>query len=256
MTGELFSASQGQGRATLVLLHGFGGSHAAWDEITAGLADTARTIAYDLPGHGLSLDASGAGQAKAAARAILEDLTANHLERVHVAGHSMGGAVAVLMALAAPERVASLTLLAPGGFGEAIDGALLRRYAAAAGNAELAECLAAMSGPDAEVLPSHLLPQLAMRALPGQMKKLAEIVGMIAPNDRQGVIPRDSLARLAMPFSVLWGMSDPVLPFAQTNGLPPHSELRALPRAGHMLIEEAPDAVLEAIRSRLAGSPR
>jgi pyruvate dehydrogenase E2 component (dihydrolipoamide acetyltransferase) len=253
VTGTLFRLRRGRG-PTLALLHGFGASHAAWDHIAASLAGTAQTIAYDLPGHGASLDAPGAGHAKAAARAILADMSENGFDRFHLAGHSMGGAVAVLVALAAPERIASLTLLAPGGFGEAINGALLRRYAAAADEAELAASLAAMSGPDAKVLPSHMAPHLAMRARAGQIGKLAEIVDMIARDDRQGVIPRDSLARLSMPVSILWGTEDPVLPFMQTIGLPPDFELQAWPRAGHMLIEEVPDAVLETIRSRLAGS--
>lgn len=257
MTGTPFSLRRGQGQGpVLALLHGFGASHASWDHIAAGLSGTAETIAYDLPGHGASLDAPGAGQAKVAARTILADMSDKGLDRFHVAGHSMGGAVAALMALAAPDRIASLTLLAPGGFGEAINGALLRRYAAAAGEAELAASLAAMSGPGAKVLPWHLSPHLAARARPGQIGKLAEIVGMIARDDRQGVIPRESLARLSMPVSILWGTEDPVLPYAQTTGLPPDFELRPLPGAGHMLIEETPDAVLETIRSRLAGPSR
>lgn len=255
MTGTLFSARQGHGPA-LVLLHGFGGGHAAWNSIAARLAGTAQTIAYDLPGHGRSLDAAGAGQAKAAARAILEDLATDGLDRLHVVGHSMGGAIAALMALAAPDRIASLTLLAPGGFGEAINGALLRRYAAAADEAELAACLAAMSGPDAKVSRSELQPQLAMRVRPGQIDRLKEIVAVIARDDRQGVIPRDSLARLPMPVSVLWGTDDPVLPFAQGSDLPAHFELRKLPGAGHMLIEETPDAVVEMLLHRLAPSAR
>jgi pyruvate dehydrogenase E2 component (dihydrolipoamide acetyltransferase) len=255
VTGTLFCSRRGQGPA-LVLIHGFGASHAIWDRITEELAGTVEIVAYDLPGHGASLDAPGAGRAKAMAQAILDDLAAHGTNRVHVAGHSMGGAVAALMALAAPGKTESLTLLAPGGFGKAINGALLRRFAAAAGEAELAACLAAMSGPDARPVPSQLTSQLAMRALPGQLEKLGEIVGMIARDDRQGVIPRDSLARLPMPISLLWGTQDPVLPFAQTIGLPSNFELRPLSGAGHMLVEEAPDAVIETIRSRLADSSR
>jgi pyruvate dehydrogenase E2 component (dihydrolipoamide acetyltransferase) len=251
----LFSACHGQGDVTLVLLHGFGGSHAAWDSTARDLADSAKTVAYDLPGHGRSLDAPGAGRANASARSILEDMAANSVHRFHVAGHSMGGAVAVLMALAAPGRVMSLTLLAPGGFGEAINGALLRRYAAAADETELAACLEAMSGPGAAIPLSGLRPQLAMRARAGQLESLGEIVGMIARDDRQGVIPRESLAGLSMPVSVLWGTDDPVLPFAQAMGLPPHFRLRPLPRAGHMLIEEAPQAVLDALATSLGHSP-
>ncbi|MGT2467378.1 alpha/beta fold hydrolase [Mesorhizobium atlanticum] len=97
------------------------------------LAAEARVLAYDLPGHSHSLQCEGMGGAKPAARAILADLAARQLTKVHLVGHSMGGAVATLMALADSGRVASLTLLAPGGFGPEINAALLRRYAAASG---------------------------------------------------------------------------------------------------------------------------
>lgn len=236
----------------MALLHGFGSSHAAWNGLVPALSNLAQTIAYDLPGHGRSLDAAGAGQAKAAARLILEDLAADGFEKVHVVGHSMGGAVAVLMALAAPDRVASLTLLAPGGFGETINGPLLRRFAAARGARELEACLSAMSAPDTQPPVPDLQPQLTMRAGAGQMEKLGQIVDMIARDDRQGVIPRERLASLSMPVTLLWGMEDPVLPFAQTSHAPPHFELRAAPRAGHMLIEEVPVAVIDAIESNLS----
>src|SRR5690606_12071982 len=176
VTGSLFAADKGGDAPTLVLLHGFGASHTVWSALAARLAGDAHILAYDLPGHGFSLDAPGAGRAGATARAILDDLAGRGVKRAHVAGHSMGGAIAALMALTAPGRVASLTLLAPGGFGEEIDGALLHRYAAAGDEAELAACLRAMSGPDAHVSIPGLRPQLAMRARPGQIERLAEIV--------------------------------------------------------------------------------
>ena len=125
MASSLYAADRGAGSKTVVFLHGFGGCHAVWGEVTSALAPGVRTIAYDLPGHGLSLDFPGR-TAKAAAQAILADLAARGMKRVHLVGHSMGGAVATLMALS-PERVASLTLLAPGGFGPEINGPLMRR---------------------------------------------------------------------------------------------------------------------------------
>jgi pyruvate dehydrogenase E2 component (dihydrolipoamide acetyltransferase) len=54
-----------------------------------------------------------------------------------------------------------------------------------------------------------------------------------------------------MPVQVLWGTDDPVLPAAQADQLPAAFAVRRLPRAGHMLIEETPQAVVEAIRSDL-----
>ena len=44
------------------LLHGFGGSHDVWRDVIASLAPSACTLAYDLPGHGLSFDFAGAAQ--------------------------------------------------------------------------------------------------------------------------------------------------------------------------------------------------
>src|SRR5882757_4225967 len=117
MISSLYVAERGAGPKTIVLLHGFGGCHDVWHEVTSALAPGIRTLAYDLPGHGLSLDFPGGGAAKTAARAVLAALAArqtSQMRRVHLGGHSMGGASATLMALTAPEKVASLTLLAPG----------------------------------------------------------------------------------------------------------------------------------------------
>jgi pyruvate dehydrogenase E2 component (dihydrolipoamide acetyltransferase) len=252
LSDPIQSVRAGTGPQTLVLLHGFGATHAVWNDLLPALSATMQIIAYDLPGHGRSLDAAGAGQAKTMAKAIFEDLAAAGLESIHVAGHSMGGAVAALMALVAPERVASLTLLAPGGIGESINGTLLRRYAAASDENELKTSLLAMSGPQALVPQATLRQALAMRARPGQMERLAGIVAMIARGERQGVIPRESLAALTMPVAVLWGEKDPVLPFAQTADLPQGFVVQAIAGAGHMLVEEAPDDVLLAITANVA----
>jgi len=253
MTSSLFATWQGQGREVAVLLHGFGACHRVWNGIAAALAGTIRTLAYDLPGHGASQAFPDAGSPRRTAQAIVADLAARELPRVHLVGHSMGGAVAVLTALAAPERVASLTLLAPGGIGPEIDARLLRRYALAAHPAELAACLAAMSGPDAGTPAGTIEALMAMRRVPGQIDALAAIAAAITRDGRQGVIPADLLASLAMPVQVLWGTDDPVLPVAQTGALPAHFAVHRQTRAGHMLIEETPRPVTEAIGSSLAG---
>ena len=247
-------AENGAGPHTVVFVHGFGADHGVWETVTAPLAKSALTLAYDLPGHGLSLDVPGAGSAKFAARAILADLSRRGAEKVHVVGHSMGGAVATWMALTEPQRVASLTLLAPGGFGPEINGPLLRRYAEAGDSDEIRACLAAMSGAGAVVPDDALRPYLAMRERSGQKEKLVEIAAAITKGDRQGVIAHELLETLSMPVTVLWGTDDPVLPFAQTDNLPAHFTLDAVDGAGHMLVGEAPERVRGAIRANLAKS--
>ncbi len=86
---------------------------------------------------------------------------------------------------------------------------------------------------------------------PGQQEKLIEIASKIAKDSRQGEIPREMLAGLAMPVTVVWGTEDPVLPYAQSENLPPHFEFVRVPGAGHMLLEEARKTVIQAIRTTM-----
>ena len=256
MISSLHATEQGVGSKTIVLLHGFGGCSDGWRDVVASLAPSMRTLAYDLPGHGLSLDFPGAGPAKVAARAVLADLAARAVKRIHLVGHSMGGAVATLMALAEPEKVASLTLLAPGGFGPEINGPLLRRYACARSPSEIRACLAAMSGPRARPFDHAADTLCGMRQRPGQLEKLVEIAAAMTRDDRQGVIPRDQLERLAMPVMVVWGSDDAVLPFTQADDLPARFHVHHVLEAGHMLVEEAPDLVANIIQRNISRRAR
>ncbi|PSJ53682.1 alpha/beta fold hydrolase [Pseudaminobacter soli (ex Li et al. 2025)] len=249
----LFARVHGSGSPVIVLLHGFGAFSGVWHRIAENLGKQHRVIAYDLPGHAQSLDWPEVPSPKAAARAVLADLEARGIEKAHFVGHSMGGAIATLAALSSPERVASLTLLAPGGFGEVINGPLLRRFGAATSAEELRDCLVAMATPDFSPSPEAVEPLVAMRAQAGQKEMLEKIADAIARDGRQGVIPPDWLATLSMPVMVAWGTEDPMLPFSQTSTLPPHFRLEPLPGAGHMLIEERPDLVADLIR-RAIGS--
>lgn len=247
---SLFTHEQGTG-PTIVLLHGFGGSHGVWAEIGSQFVHEARILAYDLPGHGASMEAEGARSPKRMAETVLADLAERDANHIHLVGHSMGGAVATLIALSTPERIASLTLLAPGGYGEEIDATLLRRFAKAAQTDEIRACLAAMSGPGHLVSERAVADEMAMRSRSGQMEKLAEIVMAITRGGRQGVIPSELVAGLAMPVAVVWGVLDTVLPVSQADNLPAHFDLHLVPVAGHMLIDEAPGLVIELLRGIL-----
>ncbi|MDH6234900.1 pimeloyl-ACP methyl ester carboxylesterase [Mesorhizobium soli] len=247
----IFARVHGGSSPAIVLLHGFGAFSGVWDAIAADLGTQHRVIAYDLPGHGQSLDWPETPSPKSAARAVLADLETRGVEKAHFVGHSMGGAIATLAALSSPERVASLMLLAPGGFGEEINAPLLRRYGAATSAEELRNCLVAMSTPDFSPPPEAVDALAAMRAQAGQKEMLAKIADAIARDGRQGVIPQDWLATLSIPVTVVWGTEDPMLPFSQTSNLPPFFKLHPVPAAGHMLVEERPGLVADLIRQAI-----
>lgn len=245
----LYVKTEGSGKsAPVVLLHGFGGSHVVWEPIQRKLATETATLAYDMPGYGNSFDYEGAGPVKVAVSAILADLEVRGISSAHVVGHSMGGAVAALMAIFQPERIASLTLLSPGGFGPEINQRLLQRYAAAPDEAALAISLEAMFGWFSAVPEGLAAQMMAVRQRPGYREKLMETAKGMAKDGRQGTLPADKLAALTMPVSVVWGGLDNVLPARQTERLPSHYSLHLFPDLGHMLPEEAPDEMLDIIR--------
>lgn len=249
----LLGSDSGGGETALVLLHGFGAFHGIWRGTRARLGGTIRTIAYDLPGHGGSVDLAGT-RPGASAGMVAADLRQRGVTQAHLVGHSMGGAVATLIGMADPALTASLTLLSPGGFGPQINGPLLRRYAETVSREELRACLEEMSGPGF-LVPDDTVDALhRMRSAAGQTRSLVEIAAAITRGDRQGEIPRAAIAGLPMPVRLLWGDADPVLPFEQAGGLPSRIAMVRATGAGHMLVEERPDLVLDLIASAI-GTP-
>ena len=107
-----YRAWEGPPDATFVLIHGLGGSHLNWLQVAPGLAGLGSVFALDLPGFGWSpRDGRGSGlmdERRIVSRFIAERGTG----RVVVAGHSMGGVIAMLQAAVEPSSVAGLVLTA------------------------------------------------------------------------------------------------------------------------------------------------
>jgi 2-succinyl-6-hydroxy-2,4-cyclohexadiene-1-carboxylate synthase len=93
---------------TILMLHGFGGTHRAWDGVAAALEpERYLPLAIDLPGHGAAADAA---RPITFAGCVAHVLAAAP-ERFVLCGYSLGGRVALHVALAAPERVSRLVLV-------------------------------------------------------------------------------------------------------------------------------------------------
>jgi 2-succinyl-6-hydroxy-2,4-cyclohexadiene-1-carboxylate synthase len=93
---------------SVVLLHGFGGTRRAWDDVALRLERKRyRVHAPDLPGHG----AEAAWPPPITFEACVEHALSQAPPRFLLAGYSLGGRVALHVALAAPERVSALALI-------------------------------------------------------------------------------------------------------------------------------------------------
>lgn len=111
--GRISTVSAGEGDPVLCI-HGLGGTKASFLPTVAALADSHRVIALDLPGFGDSdKPLRAAYDAPYFADAVLALLDELDLERAHLVGNSMGGRVAIELALMHPERVERVALLSP-----------------------------------------------------------------------------------------------------------------------------------------------
>ena len=93
-------------RETIVLLHGFAGTGRSWDAVIERLPESYTALAPDLRGHG-----DARASAPVSFEAVVSDVLAAAPARFALVGYSMGGRVALHVALAAPERVTRLVLV-------------------------------------------------------------------------------------------------------------------------------------------------
>ncbi len=125
----------------LYLVHGIGARKTTWDPLIAGLRDAFTCVSYDLRGHG----DSPAPPTPYTLDDLVDDLEAlrqklGH-ERIHIAGHSLGGMIGPAWARACPDRAASVALLSTAAGRSDEDRAKLRAVGAAMERDGIAETL-------------------------------------------------------------------------------------------------------------------
>jgi 2-succinyl-6-hydroxy-2,4-cyclohexadiene-1-carboxylate synthase len=230
-----------------VLLHGFGGTHRAWDRVAARLG-AERYLAPDLRGHGVARDGR-----PVTFEACVADVLAAAPERFALCGYSMGGRVALHVALAAPERVERLVLVsATAGIDDAGE-----RAARRASDAALAERLE-RDGLEAFVATWRGQPLFAgdpawVTAEAQADQRRNDAAGLAAVLRGMGtgsMAPLwHRLGELAMPAVVLVGERDTKfreLGERLRDGLP-DARLDIAADAGHSIQLEAPGAVVHAL---------
>ena len=191
--------SGGSDGPPVVFLHGFGGAAMQWRGLQTSVSFKAPTLALDLPGHGEAVGYEGAGPVGLAAKAVLATLAAHEITSAHFVGHSMGGAISSLAALMNPDRFASLTLLAPGGYGTEFNHPLLMEWAQARDADELRALLPQFFGPGYEVSEKIVAFQHYLRSRPRAVEMLTSIATGMSSDGQQGVLPVADIFALPMP---------------------------------------------------------
>jgi pyruvate dehydrogenase E2 component (dihydrolipoamide acetyltransferase) len=223
----------GGGDATPVLLvHGFGADLNGWMFTQPALAETRRAIALDLPGHGGSTKEIGTGDADTLTAAVADAIAVLDLDKAHIVGHSMGGAIAATLARDHPQRVASLTLIASAGLGPDINGAFIDGFVRAQRRRDAQEVLALLVHDPALVSRAMVEDVLRYKRLDGVQTALDRVARAWFPDGRQAVAI--DLAALAVPVQLIWGRDDRIIPVAQAEALAGHVPVHILDAAGHL----------------------
>lgn len=237
----------GEGGTPLVLVHGFGGDLNNWLFNHPALAVDRRVIALDLPGHGESGKHLQTGEADELSGAVLALLDHLNLSRVHLAGHSMGGLVALSIARQAPERVASLVLIASAALGVDINSDYLQGFIEANNRNALKPQLVQLFSDPALVTRQMLEDMLKFKRLEGVDQALRQLNAKLFDGGRQRLDLRNVVGQ--QPSLVIWGSDDAIIPASHAQGLAAQVEI--LPGQGHMVQLEAAERVNQLISTFL-----
>lgn len=245
MPARVRAFRRGAGGAHIVFVHGAGGSHLVWGRQVAALARSHRVSAIDLPGHGRAQAPSCSAVAEFGA-ALVSFIEQCDREPAVLVGHSMGGAVALTVALERPDLVRGLVLVATGARLRVsplvLEGLESEPQAALAAVNDLA------FGPAATERMRAVSARAMREAGPGVL------LGDLRACDAFDVMGR--LGEIATPTLVIAATEDRLTPLkyarflaAGING----ARLHVVEGAGHMVMLERPDEASAVIEGFVAG---
>jgi 2-succinyl-6-hydroxy-2,4-cyclohexadiene-1-carboxylate synthase len=245
----------------VTLLHGFTQRGDAWRELVGLMPSTHRWITPDLRGHGATRTAGGAAHSMDACAADVVALWDSlGVERAHLAGYSMGGRLALHVAVHAPTRIRSVAVI---GAHAGLEGAEREKRRSAD------EALAARIERDGSTwFARHWAGLPIFASLRQRREDLdAALAAMRSANDPHGIASslRDMGAGVAPPlWARLGGVQAPVLILAGADDARyvaygrrlcaslPRAQLEVVADAGHAAHLEQPAAVAEAFARFLA----
>ncbi len=252
----------------VLLLPGEGAVAEEWHDVILGLSGHYRVVALDFPGYGYTEPIADVSVPALAAFAWRFARVVG-LQRPVLIGHSLGGGVAIHMALAQPSRVPALVLVASGGLGRAINPVAILQSVTLLGDVTASLVPVLPWGPRLNVAVIALLG--ACRpwriheswwssqtraisnpvALETTLRSHRTQIGLFG--QRNPLL--DRLHELPMPTLVAWGLQDPMLPFWQgiaARRRLRHGRLALVAHAGHLVPSEAPEQLVRAVRRLLS----
>ena len=238
----VYSCYGRRGAPAVVLIPGFLETRAAFVPLAEQWASRYRVVLVDVLGHGASGCAGYVHTMEDQADAVLAVLRAERIRFFRVAGHSMGGYIALALMDRVPDRIRGVLLLNTHPFADSEERRALRRRAMKIAKKEKSSYLHA-------AIPALVAPENADR-LRDELHTMVEaartmpVQGILAAQEGMMLRPdRSGLLNTVQPFPVVVvaGLEDPVIPMSTTESfwnLPGVTRRVALP-GGHLSFLEA-----------------
>ncbi len=247
-------ARKGDGAATALLLHGFGGDLDNWLFNLEALAERNTVIALDLPGHGQSDRRLPGRTLGELARFVAHFLDAVEVPSAHLVGHSMGGAIAAQMSVDHPRRVESVTLIGSAGLGDEINTGYTEAFIAAQSRRDLKPVVEQLFA-NPELVSRQLLDNLLKyKRLDGVTELLTELHHSLFGQGRQSEQPGRRLGETGKRVLVVWGAEDRIIPPHHARRAPANATVTVIDGAGHMVQMEKAGAVNTLLNQHIAAA--
>ncbi len=232
----------------VIFVHGFGGDLNNWLFNQEKLSETHTTYAVDLPGHGGSTKEVGDGaDVGALATAVVDFMAAVGAEKAHLVGHSLGGGICLDIALNHPEKVASVTMLAPAGLGPDISMEYIDGFIATSRAKKLKPVLEMLVANPALVTRDMVEDVLKFKRMDGVTEALNAIATAAFAGGSQALDLAPRLGELKVPAQIIWGKQDRILPASHAEAAPNSVKVTIFDDAGHLVHMEKAAEVNELI---------
>ena len=253
---------------TVLLIHGLGANaHWDWRNVVPELASRYRVVMLDLPGFGASPALAGGYSFDALASVLNEVLEHEGIERAHIVGHSLGGAVSLYFAHTYPQRTQRLVLVDAAGM-------LLKSV--------YVYHVSKVTTPRLGIAPADRLLNVIDNRINGLKRHIVyrlestfdfsawladnpsvrnALIGRLTQTDAAlGLIEHDftrAIRETQAPTTVIWGRNDDVSPVRVGEllaGRLPTAQLHVIERVGHVPMNEATREFNQLLQQALSGS--
>jgi pyruvate dehydrogenase E2 component (dihydrolipoyllysine-residue acetyltransferase) len=164
---------------------------------------------------------------------VIAYMDAEGISSTHLVGHSLGGAIAIVIAATAPERVSALTLVAPGGLGTEIAQDFIEGFIAESRARKLRPVLEMLVADPNMVSADMVEEVLKFKRLDGALVALRAIADAVFKGNTQRGSLRDTLAAVQAPVQVIWGEGDRIIPAHHADDLPASVKVTKVADSGH-----------------------